>query len=58
MGNSSFWDVGIELDAGVVAVVEAEADEHGHEDWEVKPEMDPPGPSVVKDRVIVQFTAA
>ena len=58
MGESGIWDVGIELDAGVVEVVQDEADEHGNENWEIKPEMDPPGPSVVKDRVIVQFTAA
>ena len=57
MGENSIWHVGIELDAGVVEVVQDEADEHGNENWEIKPEMDPPGPSVVIDRVIVQFTA-
>ena len=57
LGESSVWDVGIELDARVVEVVEGEADEDGKEDGEVKPEMDSPGPSVIVNRVIEQFTA-
>ena len=58
MGESGIWDVGIELDARVVEVVEYNTTEHGDEDWEVKPDMDSPQPFVVVDRVIVQFTAA
>ena len=41
----------------MVEVVEGEADEDGNEDGEVKPEMDSPGPSVIVNRVIEQFTA-
>ena len=57
MRESSIWDVGIELDARVVEVVEGKADEHGNEDGEVKPEMDSPRPGVVVDRVIEQSTS-
>ena len=55
-------DIGIELDARVVEVVEGKADERGNEDGEVKPEMDSPGPVVVlvvqlEDREIEHFAA-
>ena len=62
LGEYGIWDVGKELDASVVEVVEGKADEHGDEDGEVKPEMDSPGPVVVlvvqlEDKEIEHFAA-